>query len=66
MDEIKLNEFNEIETIKLSKSTTEELESTGYAMVNDNTLSGQYFVIKVDDGYYITKAIGFKLLQESN
>lgn len=65
-DEITLDESYNIDKIKLSKMTTEELNQTGYAMVNDNTLSGQYFVIKVDDGYYLTKAIGFHIIETND
>lgn len=65
MDDVKFNDYGEIDTVYLSKETTEELNKTGYAMVNDSVLSGQYFVIKIDDGIYLTKAVGFHIIQET-
>jgi hypothetical protein len=64
-DDIKLDEFGEIDSVNLSKETSNELEQTGYAMVNDPILSGQYFIIKVDDGYYLTKAVGFNIINHN-
>ena len=64
-DYIKVDPYGNIDEVKLSRETTQEVESTGFAMINDNTLSGQYFIIKVDDGYYLTKAIGFNLINFS-
>lgn len=64
-DYIKFDEFSEIEEITLSKETTNELNTKGYAMVNDDMVSGQYFVIKHDDGVYLTKAVGFHIIKET-
>lgn len=48
--------FNEVlePIINLDELATNELESTGYCQVEDD-----YFVVKVDHCYFVTKAINF-------
>lgn len=57
MSKISFNEFGE-PSIYLDEYSTQELEESGYCQVNED-----YFVIKVDHCYFVTKTIEFGNLQ---
>lgn len=60
-DNILFDEDGEVKTIELSEATTQELQETGYAIVNrPNPTKETYFVIDLADGVVVTKTINFK------
>lgn len=60
-DIIKFKENGKVDSVELSRQTSEELEQTDYAMINTNT--DTYFVIKVDGSIYLAKAVDYEMIK---
>ena len=60
-DTIKFKENGKVDSVELSRQTSEELEQTDYAMINTDT--DTYFVIKVDGSIYLAKAIDYEMIK---
>lgn len=61
-DDIKFDENGEVVQVDLTTATTEEIEQTDYAMVNDPETNDTYFVIKIDDGWYLAKSVDYQVI----
>ena len=60
-NQITLNSDGTVKEVKLGRLSTQELEETGYAPVDN-----EHWVIKLDDGYYLTKNVKFETIELDN
>lgn len=60
-DIIKFKENGKVDSVELSRQTSEGLEQTSCAMINTDT--DTYFVIKVDGSIYLAKAIDYEMIK---
>lgn len=60
MDNITFFANGEVKSIVLDEASTQELQDTGYCMVNDPSTSETYFIIVIDDEqWYVTKSVDY-------
>lgn len=60
MDNITFFGNGEVKSIVLDEASTQELQDTGYCMVNDPSTSETYFIIVIDDEqWYVTKSVDY-------
>lgn len=60
MDNITFFANGEVKSIVLDEASTQELQDTGYCMVNDPSTSETYFIIIIDDEqWYVTKSVDY-------
>lgn len=60
-DIIKFKENGKVDSVELSRQTSEGLEQTHCAMINTDT--DTYFVIKVDGSIYLAKAVDYEMIK---